>query len=548
VLILVSLGELVSDEPKCPDAATGTITATTAVNVTVTAPAANPAFALTNSGNLTLLPGATTGNTSAITATPSGGFTAAVSLSCAVTTSIASPNDPPTCSLPSSVSITGASAATATLTVNSTAATAASLTRPLRGIWGSGSGAVLAIALFFGIPRRRRRWSQLAGLLAVVALGSVMGCGGGAPSGNSNPGNAGTTAGTYVVTISGTSAGIAKQTTTVACQRANRVAISGINLWKETRLFPAGSLAPICGIGLVECSQEIFTPIPLPKLLNPSSVHSYPVHVLSINDFLNLAMLLGSIWDVFNYFKQRATVAHLLPGLNLERPLVSYYTLKSRQDFSGFRVKDANELAELHQLFLLDNLPEFGERDRLAGYVNAVVHQLHTRHQDFEQYVPEEFQNMVEPAESRKAYLGMAGRLNALPMSNKAWIGREIETCIAKVRRAKRSRCFLYKQLRGELVFVFAVFSGWSRTDKLRALWKFLSPAQHCTGMSEALGVAYDADDDNMGFDLLWRRGPIENPAAAAALATELFPGELYTQCPTPFGHPRLYTPQGYPS
>jgi len=197
------------------DAATGTITASTTVSVTVTAPPANPGFTLTNTGNLTLSPGATSGNASTITVTPSGGFAAAVSLSCAVTTSVANPNDPPTCGIPSSVSITGGSAATATLTVSTTAATTAALTRSIRGIGPSGSGVVLAVVLLFSLPRRCRRWSFFAGLLAVVALASVAGCGGGGNSGNTNPGNAGTTAGTYLVTITGASAGVTTQTTTV---------------------------------------------------------------------------------------------------------------------------------------------------------------------------------------------------------------------------------------------------------------------------------------------------------------------------------------------
>jgi hypothetical protein len=151
---------------------------------------------------------------------------------------------------------------------------------------------------------------------------------------------------------------------------------------------------------------------------------------------------------------------------------------------------------------------------------------------------------MIEPAERRQAYLGMAARLNSLPMSNKAWLGRRIESCISAVRQSGECRCFLFKQLLGEVAFVFAVFTGRSRTDKLRALAKFLPAAQHETNMIEALGVAYDADDESMGFDLFWRRGPIDDVASAAALAAKLFPGPLETQCPTPFGDPRPYIPQ----
>lgn len=329
----------------------------------------------------------------------------------------------------------------------------------------------------------------------------------------------------------------------VACQRANRVNVSGVNLWGEMKEFPAGSLTPVCGVGIVECSQKMFQTIPLSGIEKNGDATGHPAHALSINDFLNLAMLLGSIWDVFNYFKQRATVSHLLPGLNMERSLLCYYTLRSHQDFSGYRREDVEELEELHQLFVLDKLPEFEERDCLAGHVNAVVHELHTRNRDFEEYVPPEFRSLVEPAASRRAYLGMAARLNGLPMSNKAWIGRQIERCKSIIGQHRDFRCFLYKQLLGNLVFVFAVFKGFNRTEKLRALWRLLPAAQHSTSMPEALGVAYDADDETIGFDLLWRRGPVEDPISAAKIAKEVFPGQLSTQCPTPFGEPRAYTP-----
>ena len=204
-------------------------------------------------------------------------------------------------------------------------------------------------------------------------------------------------------------------------------------------------------------------------------------------------------------------------------------------------------MAEKHQLFMLDKLPEYSERDRLASYVNAVVHHLHDRHKDFEQYVPPEFRHLVEPAARRQAYLGMAGRLNALPMSNKAWLGRRIERCIGLVRGTGEFKCFYYMQLLGEVVFVFAAFSGRTRTEKLRALSGFLPAAQYETNMLEALGVAYDADDETTGFDLFWLRGPVQDVATAAALAAELFPGVLETSCPTPFGEPRPYVPRGTP-
>jgi hypothetical protein len=196
------------------DAATGKISSSTGVPVTVTAPVANPAFALSSSGNLTIAPGATSGNTSTITVTPTGGLTGAVTLSCAVTTAVASPNDPPTCSIPSSVTITGATAATATLTVSSTAATTAAIADARHKAYGiAAGGSFFAAMIFFGIPHRRRRWSHLVAIFSILIFGAAIGCGG--SSSKTTPGNPGTTAGAYVVTVTATATGLAPQTTAV---------------------------------------------------------------------------------------------------------------------------------------------------------------------------------------------------------------------------------------------------------------------------------------------------------------------------------------------
>ncbi len=82
-------------------------------------------FTLSNSGAISVsTPGATSGNTSTITVTPSGSFSGTVTLSCAVTTSPSSATSPVTCSLsPTSVAIGSSTAETATLTASTTSTT-----------------------------------------------------------------------------------------------------------------------------------------------------------------------------------------------------------------------------------------------------------------------------------------------------------------------------------------------------------------------------------------------------------------------------------------
>jgi hypothetical protein len=152
-------------------------------------------------------PGATTGNTSTVTLTPSGNFTGSVALSANITSSPNGAQFPPTLSFGSTspVSITSASAATATLTISTTAATSVALAHPMRpGVpWYAAGSAALACVLLFGVPARRRRWRAMLGMLALLAVlaSGVLACG----SGGGGGGNSGTTAGTYTITVTGTS-------------------------------------------------------------------------------------------------------------------------------------------------------------------------------------------------------------------------------------------------------------------------------------------------------------------------------------------------------
>ena len=88
--------------------------------------------------------------------------------------------------------------------------------RPVRKHSGvpsyAAGGATLACTLFFGIPARRRSWQTMLGMLMllITLAGSVFACGGGGGStggggGGGGMSNPGTTAGTYTVTVTGTS-------------------------------------------------------------------------------------------------------------------------------------------------------------------------------------------------------------------------------------------------------------------------------------------------------------------------------------------------------
>jgi hypothetical protein len=87
---------------------------------------------------------------------------------------------------------------------------------PLRRRWKAASGAALAFILLFGLPVRRRRWAAMLAMLVVFVFAMEMGCGGGGGGTTGPPPNPGTTAGTYIITVTGTSQPAPMQAGTVA--------------------------------------------------------------------------------------------------------------------------------------------------------------------------------------------------------------------------------------------------------------------------------------------------------------------------------------------
>jgi hypothetical protein len=138
----------------------------------------------------------------ALSVAPVGGFSQAISLACsgAPQTSICTVT-------PSSVTPSGSSAVNATVNVTTVAPSAGGMPRlnpPGFGHRLPGIPAAMLLLLALGLAARCRRARTWAGpvLLAAILLVS---CGGGSSSGGGGQSNPGTPAGTYKITITGTS-------------------------------------------------------------------------------------------------------------------------------------------------------------------------------------------------------------------------------------------------------------------------------------------------------------------------------------------------------
>lgn len=232
------------------------------------------------------------------------------------------------------------------------------------------------------------------------------------------------------------------------------IPFSAENLWGDRRDFAAGSLKARCGICVLECSQEPFRQIDF-EIDQPEC--PFPIHVLSANDFLNTTLWLGSVWDVFQYFDKRATIRNTFTGINGERFPLAYYVLRAN-DFNDYAAADKEDLGSQFQFHMLENLGKYSERNKFSGYVNSIIHELHTRDSEMEIFVPQEFARDVEPLGSRHSYLKMAAMLNALPSSNKAYIGRRLHEMLTGLKGSGKCGCVATSDCTGNWSSCFVGF------------------------------------------------------------------------------------------
>jgi hypothetical protein len=136
------------------------------------------------------------------------GFSGSINMSCTVSyQGSGSATDAPSCAIsPTQQQVSTGSSGTATLSIVTTAASAA-----LDRRWMS-SGTALAAILFFAlVPRRRQRGLLLFVLFSIAVMTVSVGCGGGTTS--STPTNPGTTIGSYSVVVTASSGSVSANTT-----------------------------------------------------------------------------------------------------------------------------------------------------------------------------------------------------------------------------------------------------------------------------------------------------------------------------------------------
>ena len=169
-------------------------------------PGAQADFTLVGGGSaMTVAPGGTV--TAQVTIVPGNGFSGTVNLTCSVSGGPGGMATQPTCSVPAAASVTGNATASVAVMISTTGTSAAN------GAW-RGDGDVMLAGLMLlagGFARRRKIVARMLVMMAVlfcIAVASACGGGGGAMS-------AGTAAGAYTVTVTGSATSASSATTQI---------------------------------------------------------------------------------------------------------------------------------------------------------------------------------------------------------------------------------------------------------------------------------------------------------------------------------------------
>jgi hypothetical protein len=178
---------------------------------TVTSPSLDALRTFTLSSTPVSIAAAGAFGTSTITLSSNGEFNGSVALTCAAISPGGSVYQP-TCQIAAPRTVWLGTTATAILVVNATAASASTFHRPVKQLSVFYSSITIAV-LFFFRPRIRWKWQTLLRLLILaIVSGAATGCGSFEnpviePTG-SGTANSGTTAGDYIIVVTGTSGSI----------------------------------------------------------------------------------------------------------------------------------------------------------------------------------------------------------------------------------------------------------------------------------------------------------------------------------------------------
>jgi hypothetical protein len=306
--------------------------------------------------------------------------------------------------------------------------------------------------------------------------------------------------------------------------------VSATHLWRGNVIFHAGDLVPVCGIALVE---YLGPPFALTLEVKHQSPKGIPVHYFSLNDFSNLVDLLGTLPDIIEYLRQRASISHDVKSMiGNERDLYATYLLDGHLR-SGLSYKEL-ENRWAHLIDVEESFDRKRKHNIFVDFYNGLIDEL--RHQDPDKlsYQPPELTKYVKPISDRTSYLEIATRLNKLPYTYRREIGKHLFQTTKAVKSDGKTRMFTYRGLGQPWVLTFLVTPNMDRTSRIRQLNLLVASSQIQYGCQSVIGIACPSLDSNQGFDYIFVDKVTYNEEEVKKLAPTIMKTSEITLTPFP--------------
>jgi hypothetical protein len=221
---------------------------------------------------------------------------------------------------------------------------------------------------------------------------------------------------------------------------------------------------------------ETFRPVDLQSSASdlPLEYAGIPITYLSINDFLNLAMQLRTVPELYAYLTaRRALPESVLRRFGQEQVLLEYFLLQATFD-GCLGHEDAFEMLERRAHDRNEVLNRMVDYRRCSAYLEYVTDALATRSATCLDGISARWAAAFDPTESRSNYLRMQEILSDLTLRERAMLGENFEA----VSHAQDGREEGYVQSavrldsKPEWVFLFASSKGISREGIFRRIEK----------------------------------------------------------------------------
>ncbi|KAA6457550.1 hypothetical protein DYQ86_22235 [Acidobacteria bacterium AB60] len=255
---------------------------------------------------------------------------------------------------------------------------------------------------------------------------------------------------------------------------------------------------------------ETFRPVDLQSSASdlPLEYTGIPITYLSINDFLNLAMQLRTVPELYAYLTaRRALPESVLRRFGQEQVLLEYFLLQATFD-GCLGHEDASEMLVRRAYDRNEVLNRMMDYRRGSAYLEYVTDALATRSATCLDGISARWAAAFDPTESRSNYLRMQEILSDLTLRERAMLGENFEAVIHA--QDGREEGYVHSAVRldskPEWVFLFASSKGISREGIFRRIEKSMGAAMAFYGKARCMVVV---DRDGAGFEVAVTRSDV---------------------------------------